>query len=235
MANPTSFDLNQAIREWREDLNTSPAFRAGDLDELESHLRDSVGALQNQPLSPHEAFWVARGRLGTGEALQSEFGKVNAEQLWLNRALWMVIGWLAVGAVSTWASALTNLGSLGIYALTPQAGFLAPLGAGLNLVVFIGLLALAWRVFGPAKGRVRQAGAWLKAHPKAAAFILFLLLAINGLAPLGSSLLMLKFMPMPAYAELMQWRWPIMVLPFFVWPPVLAWLLVRTQRKPAAQ
>src|SRR5690349_14090776 len=46
MENPTSFDLNRAVQQWRETLAQSPAFRGENLNELESHLSDSIAAWQ---------------------------------------------------------------------------------------------------------------------------------------------------------------------------------------------
>jgi len=88
----TPFDLNQAIQRWREDLGQSPAFRSENLFELESHLRDSVATLQRQGLSDEEALLVATKRLGTAASLESEFAKRNVQLVWLDRALWVLVG-----------------------------------------------------------------------------------------------------------------------------------------------
>lgn len=71
------FDLNPAILRWRDTLAQSPQFRAGDLAELESHLRDAVIQLQGRELSEEEAFLIATRRMGSVEQLEVEFGKVN--------------------------------------------------------------------------------------------------------------------------------------------------------------
>lgn len=92
METTTPFDLNQAIRTWRENLGQSPAFRRENLDELEAHLRDSIDSLQTHELSPEEALIVASKRAGTSGALESEFAKVNAPAVWFDRVLWMVVG-----------------------------------------------------------------------------------------------------------------------------------------------
>ena len=69
MENSTQFDLKDAIRQWRDSLAAAPACRPDDLDQLESHLRDSVMTLQTTGLSLREAFWVAKSRLGTNDQL----------------------------------------------------------------------------------------------------------------------------------------------------------------------
>jgi len=90
--NQKSFDLNHAIQNWRESLAQSPALRAENLNELESHLRDSIATLQVRGLSTEEAFMVAAKRIGESEGLEREFRKVNKASAWLDRLLWMLIG-----------------------------------------------------------------------------------------------------------------------------------------------
>lgn len=88
----TAFELNSAIEHWRESLKQSPAFQRENLDELEAHLRDSVATWQQRGLEVDEAFLIATRRIGSGVALRTEFGKVNSREIWLNRALWMLVG-----------------------------------------------------------------------------------------------------------------------------------------------
>src|SRR5689334_23260986 len=64
MENQTSFELNNAIQRWRENLGQSPAFRSENLNELESHLRDSIATLQAKGLLEEEAFLIASRRIG---------------------------------------------------------------------------------------------------------------------------------------------------------------------------
>ena len=92
MEDQTAFDLNLAIRLWRENLAQSPALRTENLNELESHLRDSVAALQTRGLATEEAFLVATRRLGQSQQLEPEFSKLNRGNIWLGRAIWMLIG-----------------------------------------------------------------------------------------------------------------------------------------------
>lgn len=92
MEHPTSFELNQAIRRWQDALLRSPHFRAGDLMELETHVRDSVAAFRAKGLTDEEAFLLATRRLGKPTGLEPEFAKVNRAEVWLNRLLWMLLG-----------------------------------------------------------------------------------------------------------------------------------------------
>jgi len=94
MENPTSFDLNEAIRRWQENFGGSPAFGAENLEELASHLRASVERLKAGGLSEEEAFVIAARRIGEREPLAQEYAKVNAAAGWSWAAVsfWMVAG-----------------------------------------------------------------------------------------------------------------------------------------------
>jgi len=78
MENETPFDLESAIRKWRDSLLQSSRLRAEELEELELHLRDSVIALQKRGLSEDEAWIIAQKRLGQRETLKKEFAKVTS-------------------------------------------------------------------------------------------------------------------------------------------------------------
>jgi hypothetical protein len=54
MQNEISFDLNRAIQNWREQLAQLPAFRSENLDELETHLRDSIAVLKQADYLPRK-------------------------------------------------------------------------------------------------------------------------------------------------------------------------------------
>jgi hypothetical protein len=114
MESTTSFDLIREIQQWRDNLAASPAFRGENLDELESHLRDSVSALQSHGLAPDEAFIIAARRIGKGGSLETEFAKVNRRGLLLDRTLWMLVGiqiWgLSYGVIRSTVSNLITLG-----------------------------------------------------------------------------------------------------------------------------
>jgi hypothetical protein len=77
MENQTSFDMNLAIRRWREKLAQSPTVSRESLDELESHLRDSAMMLERSGLSAEEAYMIAARRMGPGGALEMEFEKMT--------------------------------------------------------------------------------------------------------------------------------------------------------------
>lgn len=124
---PASFDLNQAIQRWRENLAQSPAFHRENLYELETHLRDAIAVLQRQGLSVDESLLVAVKRLGKNGPLEAEFSKQNARAVWLDRALWILLGAQLWGLASVLAYSLQTF----LKAALPKTNeLLAPYGFG---------------------------------------------------------------------------------------------------------
>ena len=111
MENQTSFDLNLAIQRWRAELAKSSGFSADDLDELESHIRDSESSLQAQGLTAEEAFLIAIRRTGSGDLLAAEFATVNGSTVGLDRLLWMIIGSITLSAFWSLTATLVVAGT----------------------------------------------------------------------------------------------------------------------------
>ncbi len=150
METTPSFDLNRSVQSWRENLSQSPAFQWENLDELETHLRDSVATLQTQGLSTEEAFVVATGRIGKNSLLDSEFGKINSKAVWLDRMFWMLIGiqvWGFVsGLIGSISSSAVSLGLMGSHFDIVARGRTFPvvLLSLVRVVAIAGSLALCW-------------------------------------------------------------------------------------------
>ena len=104
------FDLNQAIAAWSEQMRSTETCRAGDVSELESHLRDTVADLSASGLSEEEAFWVAARRLGDVGELAQEFGKINPALLWRHRLFWMASGCLVFLLANSLGAGIASLG-----------------------------------------------------------------------------------------------------------------------------
>ncbi len=111
MEKPIEFDLNRAIDNWRQHLSQSPSYRADNVEELESHLRDSIATLAGTRLSEEEAFLIATRRVGMTRALEPEFAKVNGKEIWLGRLLWMLVGIQAWHFISLLSTVLSRAGA----------------------------------------------------------------------------------------------------------------------------
>jgi len=101
MENQTPFDLDSAIADFQKELvaraDLNPTMQSG----METELRDSLVGLQKLGLNKEESFWLARRRLGQTQWV----AKLNQEQVWRERTLWIVIGLLAV---NLWAAFLNQ-------------------------------------------------------------------------------------------------------------------------------
>jgi len=149
MESASLFDLNDAIRGWRDRLSGLRSFGADDLEELENHLRESVAELQARGLSLQEAFLVAAERLGSDRRLAEEYAKTNIRRIWTSRAVLMIGGIVASLAlealVRAGATISLNLGEW--------------LGLDGRLIVTLGFLT-RWTICATAIGL----GGWLVAR-----------------------------------------------------------------------
>jgi hypothetical protein len=177
METTTPFDLNRAIQQWRENLAQSPAIRAENLDELETHLRDSVSTLQARDLSVDEAFLIAAKRVGSGAVLGKEFGKVNAVNVWVERCLWALV------AMQIWGALQEMFFSIGHYL---RFGFVDSGGTSFGwatvfYVIFGTAIPMAfaaliiWRLFKSPESKLGKFLEGLSIQPAALAGLLFVL------------------------------------------------------------
>lgn len=70
------FDLDAALRDWRRTARAC-SLSAGELDELEDHLRSSYVAHRERGKTPREAFAISLRTLGAMEQVASEYRKVR--------------------------------------------------------------------------------------------------------------------------------------------------------------
>lgn len=167
---PTPFDLNRSIRQWRESLDQSPAFRRENLDELETHLRDSIANLEQRGLAADEALIIATKRVGTSTALGVEFGKLNPHGIWLNRALWMLVGTQVFGFIHTLVDVITTgTAGLGIRPLMSLSNassaqhYIGLLFGFVHLLSFAVVLATVWWLI---SRKTNGISAWLRNLPQ---------------------------------------------------------------------
>jgi hypothetical protein len=81
-AGPDHAPLEEQIGQWRAYLRRRRAITGPDVEELEAHLRDQVGALIQSGLAEDEAFLIAVKRMGSLDALSREFAREHSERLW---------------------------------------------------------------------------------------------------------------------------------------------------------
>jgi hypothetical protein len=92
MENPAAFCLNDAMRQWRRNLEASCKLSTDQADELETHLRDAVHAITARGVSMPAAFQMALEQFGPNTAIAEEFAKSSPARPWLTRAFWIISG-----------------------------------------------------------------------------------------------------------------------------------------------
>ncbi len=137
LSEKSAFDLESWVQSWKESLRGQGAFTAGDVEELESHLRDTVDELSRTGLSERESCVAASQRLGSADALAREFGKINRGEIWRRRLQWMLAGYLG-------ATLVFSIGRSGLYSIPLLETFNIYAVAALLTVAFLG--ALTFRV-----------------------------------------------------------------------------------------
>ncbi len=149
--------------------------RRENLDELETHLRDSVAAWQARGLTAEEAFFVAIRRAGGSAALAAEFGKVNARSIWLDRVFWMLVGnlcfWFVGGLLSSVGSGLLFFGFKEFGTVGSNSSsylYVAVFSTAMHLLTLAGALALCWRLFTSNWGSATTTR-WLAKHSRSSA------------------------------------------------------------------
>lgn len=92
MDNRAQFRLEDQISSWKSKLYESMG--SEEVEELESHLYDSIDELKVKGLDEDEAFYIAQKRLGTFKNLSEEYAKVKPSIQFLRRLKPLVTGML---------------------------------------------------------------------------------------------------------------------------------------------
>jgi hypothetical protein len=190
--------VEHSLGEWRRSLARSGVLSEEDLDELETHVRDTIEDLAPGGLSQEEALLVALRRVGDPSLLAMEFEKVRPGLAWARRFYWMIAGVLTFGLLWQGAKLLIYSSALGAstVGLSPAAG------AGAAAVLALGgVAAVMIRSTGRPGGRLARglqgAARWLSKRP----FLCGVgILAATGAASLGANLTFARFVRFPTEA-----------------------------------
>ncbi len=150
---PLDADVEQQIGRWRGFVMRHRVISTEDVDELEAHLRDQIGDLEQSGLSADEAFLVSVKRMGRLDEVSREFAREHSERLWKQlvltagpddassgtgrRELAVVLALATAAAITIKVPALLGLG------LADDPGFYAR-NLGLFVLPFL-TVYLAWK------------------------------------------------------------------------------------------
>lgn len=89
------FNLENAIKDWKRKLRKNRGYEDGDIEELESHLRDRIDALLNEGFSEQSSFSKATDEIGDVKIMANEFHKTSTRKAYLENSSamnWGVLG-----------------------------------------------------------------------------------------------------------------------------------------------
>ncbi len=99
MEDQTRNPLEASLQQWRRQYEAQETFSPSQMEELESHLRESAESLVSIGLTNDEAFLIATRRLGQPTALAQQFQTNGGASWWSRRLLWMLGGIVAYHAL----------------------------------------------------------------------------------------------------------------------------------------
>lgn len=102
------FELDKSILKWKRTFQQSCSLNDESIDELESHLRESVLEINRKGLSEEESFLVAMNRLGCAPTLAAEFKKNSPLGVNQDRLIWMLSGYLGVSICGIMSTAIVS-------------------------------------------------------------------------------------------------------------------------------
>lgn len=109
-----AFIRSRAVSEWQEELRRTAHLSAAEAHELQTHLTESCDDLERRGLSPAEAFWLARRRLGDTSAIADEFAKIDGLRRWRERWRWLLAGIVASYVCTSTFALFTTLLTRGL-------------------------------------------------------------------------------------------------------------------------
>tara|TARA_R110000868_G_scaffold368227_2_gene631233 strand:+ start:3292 stop:5937 length:2646 start_codon:yes stop_codon:yes gene_type:complete len=89
------FNLEQAIKKWKRSLRKNGRYEDGDIEELESHLRDRIDALLEQGHYLQNAFGIAIEEIGDVDTIGTELYKTSTIKPYIDNLMdlnWGILG-----------------------------------------------------------------------------------------------------------------------------------------------
>jgi len=92
MKQKACFNLEEQIKNWTEKLYTNPSFTESDVEEIKSHLYDSIDSLLEAGLNEEEAFVLAKLRMGNSYEINEAYKEANQPVIQMRRSLLILAG-----------------------------------------------------------------------------------------------------------------------------------------------
>ena len=135
MNNKTAFNLENEVNAWADTLKAKPDLTDSDVEEMKSHLYDSIDALQEKGLNEKEAFVLARVRMGDSYELDEAYKEANQPVIQMRRSLLILAGVLVY--FMTYYFILSSSKVLAIILLKTGAG-------GVEAIEWVSRYLISW-------------------------------------------------------------------------------------------
>ncbi len=140
------FDLETSIAEWKRAFQQGSFIVDERIDELESHLRESIIDLGRKGLDEEEGFLVATKRLGHAIVLGAEYEKNGLSGANPDRLIWILSGYLGITLCDICSTALVSAIFAGMAVAGPGATGMGIVALPVYLISWITLLTCLFRV-----------------------------------------------------------------------------------------
>ncbi len=138
MESGTTFDLERAITSWRKGYTSGSDVWPGELDELESHLRDRFEHLVDGGWPKGTAFMKAVDSIGTPTELAPAFRDNRYADTALGQSARLTARWFSPLFVNYFRTAARSLKRAGIYAVISSFGLAVALACCIWILIFAG-------------------------------------------------------------------------------------------------
>ncbi len=127
------FELEKAIKEWKRRLRKNSGYEDGDIEELESHLRDRIEALEAESYTAQQAFDIAANEIGDVNELGTELYKTTTTKSYLDTSAAM--NWGILGSFVKIAQ--RNLVRNKLYSILNTTGLVIGITSAIFIYLFI--------------------------------------------------------------------------------------------------
>ena len=150
------FDLEKAIKKWRNSLNANESLEDGVKEEFECHLRDKIEYLIDMGNSEEKAFEEAREKIGTSQILGTEYYRQTTRRL-SGRPPWEKNRWMPTLLLNYLKIGLRKIKRQKIYSFINVVGLAVGLACCAVIILYV-TNELTYDSFHPDVDRIFRVG-----------------------------------------------------------------------------
>ncbi len=144
MERQSSFDLEEKISNWKQNMLVIAGLSEDNIMELESHLYDEIEILKDKDLDDEEAYIIACKRIGRIDVIATEYRKVDPHRLTIQKMFPYVHGILIFFAFTLFTEMLVYVSTIittQFFSLTDNIVWVA------GTIMLLSIEGLVWLVY----------------------------------------------------------------------------------------